>query len=208
MIDSSIIKLLQEHRDNIEQDDYNPIYVAATEAALGEDQIHQITELLQAAGIDPLSNQDRIPEHYLSYSDVEHINIPNHIRWIGHNAFMGCNNLEEVTIPGTVLTIGIRAFSHCSNLWKVKVEEGVEDIDAATFAWDGVLENVTLPGTLKQINARVFWKCGLLEQITFTGTKQQWNNIIFDLDNHDLFECKIRCVDGEIAPGWAETWDR
>ena len=70
---------------------------------------------------------------------------------------------------------------------------------------NSVLENVTLPGTLKQINRRVFWRCELLKQITLTGTMRQWNNIVYDLDNHNLLKCKIRCIDGEITPDWAKT---
>ena len=75
-----------------------------------------ITYLFFEAGIDPLANMYKIPNFYLSCSDIDSFLIPEHISIIGNAAFFGCLNLKYIVMDNRIKTIEEEAFASCHEL--------------------------------------------------------------------------------------------
>ena len=63
--------------------------------------------------------------------NLEAIEIPNGVKYIGPNSFANCRKLSEITIPSTVTSIYNNAFSGCDSLQTIK---GYTGSYAETFA--------------------------------------------------------------------------
>ena len=117
----------------------------------------EFTDLIYAAGIDPLIYMEEVPPHYLSgdfgiRSPLKYINIPNNIKFIDNCAFSR-SSLKEVKIPGDVGNAAFRS----SDLEKVEVFEGVSFISRSfTDELYNVLEehkNISFTNTSDNIKA-------------------------------------------------------
>lgn len=98
--------------------------------------------------------------------DENTVEIPEGVTTIYSRAF--CNNLQllKVYIPASVKYVGIEAFSGCENLTDVVFEEGaLNNIDTGVFANCVSLREISLPGSLKRIGPHVFSGCSALEKI-------------------------------------------
>ena len=56
--------------------------------------------------------------------NLEAIEIPNGVKYIGSNSFANCKKLSEITIPSTVTSIYNNAFSGCDSLQTIKGYKG------------------------------------------------------------------------------------
>lgn len=61
------------------------------------------------------------------------VNLPNFVREIAANAFLGQKDLQKITIPQGVKVIGKRAFFECPKLTQVEGMSGVESCDKSAF---------------------------------------------------------------------------
>lgn len=68
-------------------------------------------------------------------TDIEEIELPNSLEYIGEYAFNNCANLQEVTIPNNKLEIKNRAFYNCPNLLDITIPENVTEIGEASFGY-------------------------------------------------------------------------
>lgn len=64
---------------------------------------------------------------------IDAITLPNSIRWIGMQAFMGCSRLKVIDIPDAVKQIGYEAFRNCTNLSSIHIPKNVEYIGHYSF---------------------------------------------------------------------------
>lgn len=184
---SSTVKnfFLQENvRELIENDDLVSLYDKMLEVASSEDYpelTSQMTQVLYAAGIDPLHYLNDIPTFFLTQSDIENLDIPNHIE-----------------------VIGDYAFSDCLKLTSVKIGKSVNDICEYAFAGCMRLKSIDIPDSVDIIEDTAFEGCISLKEIKYAGTVGKWNSLSV---NPYCNGCKVTCTNGTLT--WdddAEIW--
>lgn len=102
---------------------------------------------------------------FYNHSELTKIELPEHLRIIGANAFSSCRNLTGISIPDTVETIGESAFLNCQSLISVKLPLGINEIKANTFYSCYFIENIEIPFTVKKIGASAFKNCLSLSSV-------------------------------------------
>ena len=86
-----------------------------------------------------------------------HLDIPDHVKYIGRSVFMNCDKLTSVYIPGSVESIGYQAFHSCTSLKNVVFDEGVQSLGSYLFKYCDSLESVTFPLSLESIGSGIFY---------------------------------------------------
>lgn len=66
----------------------------------------------------------------------------------GCSSFARCVNLQEIELPSTLLWIGPKAFSYCIKLTSISIPEGVEAMGSYTFYGCQELATVSIPSSL------------------------------------------------------------
>lgn len=66
----------------------------------------------------------------------------------GCSSFARCVNLQEIELPSTLLWIGPKAFSYCIKLTSISIPEGVEAMGSYTFNKCQELATVSIPSSL------------------------------------------------------------
>ena len=126
-----------------------------------------LTELLYAAGINPLLYTSKVPWYFLNKyaGKLDSFTIPPNITVIERNAFYR-TMLREIEIPSSVTFIGGFAFAKCSDLQQVIIPRGCKiDIEAfaATSIQKLILEDVDLRGI------SIFSSCDSLQHVIIRG---------------------------------------
>ena len=85
---------------------------------------------------------------------------------IGDGAFSVCTNIKDITIPRSVKKIGLYAFYNCGTISHLFLERELERVRYSAFDNDNVLE------------------------LTYRGTSEEFNNIIIEVSNDTLLNCK------------------
>ena len=138
-----------------------------------------LTKLLISLNIDPLKYLDYIPEQFLSYTPIKHIDIPDHITSIGHLAFNHCKGLTSVIIPDSVTSIGQYAFNDCINLTSITIPDSVTSIGDYAFSGCSGLRNITIPSNVMDIGYNVFARCSGLTNIIIPNSVTSISNEAF-----------------------------
>ena len=92
--------------------------------------------------------------------------IPDHVEYIGSNAFRNCKNITSVKMGDKLTKIGINAFEGCTSLKNVKLSEKLESICGIAFRNCSSLESVTLPEGINEIGHYAFLGCDKLKSIS------------------------------------------
>ena len=72
--------------------------------------------------------------------DITSCQINANTKFIGEDAFYGCNNLSSIIIPDGVTSIGTQAFFDCGNLTNIIIPNSVTSIGTSAFAGCGSLQ--------------------------------------------------------------------
>ena len=107
------------------------------------------------------SEQVNIKEGYITLIHLRRIILPNGIKRIEDSAFSYVVNLEDINIPSELQYIGPSAFEQCENLKadSLVFPEGFEKLDRAVFAsCTRLTGKVVLPSTIKEIGEAAFWR--------------------------------------------------
>ncbi len=91
--------------------------------------------------------------------DIQSVEIPSSIKWIGDYAFSGCTNLESIIIPSSVKEIGYYAFEKCSKLDNIAIPRGVKKISSHAFEKCSSLVSVVIPNGVTKIESNTFGGC-------------------------------------------------
>ena len=78
-------------------------------------------------------------------STLKTIVLPEGIREIQAEAFLGCSVLKSVSLPATMRKIGKRAFSGCKSLRELVIPDGVVEIEDEAFANCTKLKRLVIP---------------------------------------------------------------
>ncbi len=78
------------------------------------------------------------------HNEIKSVTIPDSVKEIGFQAFVGCSGLTSITIPNSVTVIGGRAFADCSGLNTVTIPDSVKKI--GYYAFIGCTAEITYKG--------------------------------------------------------------
>lgn len=154
-----------------------------------------ITDLAAWCGIlfdfecNPFNYADEL---YLNGELISDLVIPNGVKTIGSEAFVGLRGIRSLTVPDGTTYIGSYAFMFCRNLAEVFISDTVEELAGFVFSGCGSLSNVYLGKNLKRMGVGVFENCDSLKSVAFGGTVAQW------LDRFGGFSFEVRCLDGVV----------
>ena len=96
-------------------------------------------------------------------SDIEEVNIPDNILFIGHAAFFGCKSLKKVTIGNGYKSIPVGCFENCENLEEVNLSEGLTHVGTNAFLNCRKLKTINIPSTVKFIGHDTFRNTAIKE---------------------------------------------
>lgn len=121
-----------------------------------------------------------LSKNAFGYCDFETVSLPESIREMKEQSFIGCTELTEITIPHDVTEIKDSCFLDCSALISVKYSDGaggylaknnmITSIGDHAFASCSSLPSIELPTTLTNIGRSAFQGCIKLIRILFPET--------------------------------------
>lgn len=94
-----------------------------------------------------------------SYPQVEKINIPEGIEYIGEGAFTAFDSMKTVKLPKSVTYVGAGAFATMEALEKITLPEGVTYISDLMFYKCTKLQSVNFEGKIQGIGNSAFSGC-------------------------------------------------
>lgn len=107
---------------------------------------------------------------------------------IADEAFLDCRQLDSVQMPDTITYIGAKAFENCYALTSVKLSQALTSIEYWAFYNCISLTEISLPSTLTNLGNEVFAECTALRTVHATGTAatlaaQQFNASQYQIVN-------------------------
>lgn len=171
-----VISVLREHKTELANSDFKALYKTVGEIKVDWDKppyVPILTDILYESDIDPLQLLDYVPAYCFYGLDLESIEIPNHIKTIGYQAFRNCRKLQRVTLPDHLETLGGGAFGYCE-----------------------MLKSIRIPGSLQSFGLYAFWESGLKE-VEFGGTMEQWVKVVSS-DWYGINRATVHCTDGTM----------
>lgn len=96
--------------------------------------------------------------------------IPDSVRIIGSEAFLGCENITDIVIPKSVISIEKTAFACCNKIEKITIPDSVKNIDFYAFAWCKNLCEVKILAKEVKINNYAFANNIRLKHITIQSS--------------------------------------
>ncbi len=88
--------------------------------------------------------------------DIDSVELPDTVGYIGKRAFSGCTGLKAFSIPPKVKSIPDSAFTGCSSLSSVAIPESVTKIGCGAFSDCPSLKEVVLPAKLTSFGFGAF----------------------------------------------------
>lgn len=173
---SSIQRIIEQHINEIDANNFAPIYDDMWEKEVPMEYISTLTEQFWEAGIEPLEHMNYVPECYAAFL----IDVP-----------------EIMKVPGNCLDISSNAYCYCY-MEEVELEEGVGSIREHAFAHCQNLSSISLPRSIKYIHNKAFYSSENIAYIEYAGTEEEFNKIQTSI-NHTtvrdaIKQCKSSCI--------------
>ena len=115
--------------------------------------------------------------------NLAEITIPNTVKAIREEAFMGCTGLTSIVIPDSVTSIGNDAFNDCSAITELTIGNGVKGIGQRAFSGCEALSSLSIGNSVVSIEESAFFGCQALNSITLPATIQYIGDSVFDACN-------------------------
>ena len=103
---------------------------------------------------------------YLNNKLVEDLIIPDGVKNIKNNSFIGCQSLKTLTMPNSVTTLGDNVFSSCRNLSTVNLSSGITYLNPRAFNGCQSLISIVIPNSVTGTAEYVFSNCTGLTKVT------------------------------------------
>jgi len=101
---------------------------------------------------------------FAGQSNLQNIEIPNSVEYIGDSAFQDCLSLESIILSESIKKINPYTFSGCGSLNNAKIPYSVVEI--AKYAFLGcAFTSLNIGGQVKVIEAHAFKNCDFLERL-------------------------------------------
>lgn len=217
-----IADFIKANQQLIEAGDFRKLYENAfTEFVIAGrySSISELTEVFEAASIDPLQYMNDIPSRYhfgstlpKTYSignidtigsyafaymiGLDTLDISN-VRFIDNHAFFK-SEIAVVEIPGSVKEIQPYTFAS-SALVNVVINEGTTTILNEAFSHCYTLKDIWLPKSLADISASAFLGCTRLENIYYNSTINDFYNLNITIGMIGLDSINVHCTDKVIT---------
>lgn len=107
--------------------------------------------------------------------ELEHINLPPTLTYIGNLAFYECSSLSSIVIPSSIKKIENATFKS-SGIENIKLNEGLEIIGESAFETADYLKEIKLPSTVKLIESKAFMESDLEKVFLNEGLKSIENS--------------------------------
>lgn len=147
----------------IDENEWDKIYTELAHDYNGED-IGDFTTYMYAAGINPLEYLDRVPQHYLYYSTLVNLIIPEGIKEIEHGSFSN-SSIENLHVPNSCERVFSYACSNCEQLRSVHLGDNVKSVGSNAFFNCRNLSEINFPKSLYEISASAFKYCDSLPEV-------------------------------------------
>jgi len=105
---------------------------------------------------------------------------------VDERAFEGCRDIDSVELPDTVGYIGKRAFSGCTGLKSFSIPPKVKSIQDSTFSGCSSLSSVTIPDSVTKIGCGAFSDCPSLNEVVLPEKMSSFGFGAFDDNVHLL----------------------
>lgn len=128
--------------------------------------------------------------------DLERIELPSRLQYLGASAF-GCTlKLRMITIPGTVTSFGDQkwfpAFEN-SGIESAELGDGLQEIPSYAFKGADKLKSVSIPDNVTKVNKMAF-SDNLVEELRFSSKTKTFNTEAFN-NLKNLKKVYIPCYD-------------
>ena len=216
-----VADFLKANKQLIEEGDFRKLYENALSGFNGPRIyafISEITDLFEAAGIDPLYYMNDIPTGYhfesklpktysignmdtidawaFAYtSGIDTLDISS-VRYIGEHAFY-MSSIKTIEIPGSVKEIQPSTFEH-SDLVNAVINEGTTTILNDVFIGCYDLTDLWVPKSLTDIAASAFMSCTNLRNIYYNSTSYDFYNLNFNFNMIGSNKVDVHCTDKVI----------
>lgn len=143
------------------------------------------------------------PAGVFEHTALEHIILPEAIRYIGkcvfrncsklksasilssieylpEEAFLGCERLTAIELPNTVKIISNRAFAFCEKLQRIALPPNVKSLGEMTFLGCTSLNMIRLNVGLTSIRQGAFLSCTSLKEIHIPSTVTRFGEHLFE----------------------------
>ena len=103
---------------------------------------------------------------FMGWSGLMDVTIHDKVTSIGDNAFDGCSGLTELVIPDSVTSIGSYAFADCTGLTYMRLPDRVTSVPWGAFSGCTRLISVAIPNGVTRIALEAFDGCSSLTELT------------------------------------------
>lgn len=107
------------------------------------------------------------------------VKVPDGVRIISTQAFMGRKDIRAVILPESVEELGISAFSDCVALEGIILPPNLQQIGAGAFSGCTCLKSVVVPETITILPWNAFLNCKALESVTLPPNLTTIGNYCF-----------------------------
>lgn len=103
---------------------------------------------------------------FMSCHKLEHIRLPDNVRYILDDAFHDCTELTGIHIPNSIRDLNSCAFMNCSRLGFIDLPDNLERIWVDAFNGCKSLKEISIPDKVWCIDGRAFMNCENLEYVS------------------------------------------
>ena len=112
--------------------------------------------------------------------DLESIDFPQSLEFIGTYAFYGCTTLRSLSIPNKVENIGYNAFQGCSNINTISLPSSLKSIERNTFDGCRNLRAISIPYGVRRIGSCAFMNCRMMASVSIPNSVNTIESFAFE----------------------------
>lgn len=143
------------------------------------------------------------------HSIIQHIDLPDGLRYIGGGAFTDCLNLTEVSIPNTVDSIGTNCFFNCQQLQRVRLSNGMTRLPDDCFVHCYALSDIDFGTSLQVIGERAFYQCQSLTDPVLPASLDTMKEGCFwgcNIASITLYSTVPPVMQGSVFPSYGQNY--
>lgn len=131
------------------------------------------------------------------FTNIESVQIPESVTFIGDYVFASCDSLTEVVIPDSITSIGDYAFAFCDNLNKIVIPDSVTSIGRYAFYSCESLSEVIIPDSVTSIGYYAFAYCSNIKSVVIGSAVEIIDEGAFGGTTHE-----DRTIEFKDKNGW------
>lgn len=123
-----------------------------------------------------------------TFDNLRSVTMPDSLKYIGQDAFMGCDRLMQVRFSNNLTEIGDYAFSDCISLTQIDLPQSVTRIGTNAFQRCSKLARIALPVSVTEIGKWAFFRSDSIETVYYGGTEADRDRIEVAERNQPLLD--------------------